>query len=97
MNPVQAAHPLGGFLDVSLRHALHLGLSGDPPGVVCLVVDDQDVAGGSHLVQHVTDVGLITFGAALIHAPLPAYLLVSLPVEGVPVAAISHHVQVSPT
>ncbi|MBT9175219.1 MAG: hypothetical protein DDT22_00893 [candidate division WS2 bacterium] len=90
VQPVQPADPdrglLGAVLHVPAAQVFAFRLPVDPPGVVRLVVDHQQVAGVSYLAQHLAGVGLVALDAALVHAtPLPD-LLLAVPGQGVPVA-----------
>ena len=86
VDPIQAADPLGGGLDLFLRDAPDLGLGGYPPGMVRFVVDDQEVARACQVAEHLAHVRFIALGAALVDAALAADPLRRLPIERMPVA-----------
>ncbi len=52
MNAIQAPDPLGRFFNVFLGDALDCGFWRHTPGVVCFVIDDEDVGDIRHLVQY---------------------------------------------
>ncbi len=90
MQPVQPADPhrglLGAVLEIALVKVLAFRLPVHPPGVVRFVVDEQEVAGISHLAQDFAGVGLVALDVALVHASPLLELLFALPGQRVPVA-----------
>lgn len=58
----------------------------DPPGMVRLVVDDEDIAGTRHFIQGLARVSPVALCPALVHASFLLNLLFALPGQGMPVS-----------
>jgi len=89
VDSVQAAHPFGGLLDVLLFQAPNLGFCRDPPCMVGLVIYDQNVLGIGQIPEDIPDVSLIAPGTSFIDSLLLGDLLISFPIQSMPVP--DHH------
>ncbi len=88
VQPVETADPFGGLLDLRFGHARQPPLGRDAPGVVGLVVDDQQAGGTGHVAPARRGRRPSSlFEAALVHAALAGHLLVRLPLQ---VVAVLH-------
>jgi hypothetical protein len=86
MNPVEAANPFGGFLEVFSGDALDRGLWRHAPGVMRCIVDDHNVPRARHIPERFPNIGLVAQRATLIHANWFREALLGIPIQGVPIS-----------
>ena len=86
MDAIKPANPFCGFLQFLAGDTRDAYLRGNTPSVVSLVIDHDNIPRGGHLAQYLADIGLVTLGPALVYTALLAKMLLSFPVQLVPVA-----------
>lgn len=59
MDAVEALDPDGGLIDLVFCDPFDLRLGRDPPGMVGLVVDDDEVVVPGHVAEDFANVGLV--------------------------------------